>query len=409
MSLEVEEDDHVANFIDVSDYPTLRDFDDIPLDFKKPEKNKKNIYIAALEEPLCFYLPPSSVMEVYQDDLKMNNLKFILDLEENSEYIQFLYNLEESISWFKKELSEKIIKDYYDPPYDIIKSKSNDKIFFVKILIDNLELLNDLAEYQPNSNGRLLVVFEGIRFYRKSFSPLLRLVRIDDIEDDDSLFDSESSSESEIMLEQEINDKKDIDLLSNLTEGEQRLSKGDKGDKVDKGDKGDRGDKEDKGETNPRSDNIVDPSLTKKIDGEVLKQLADIPLNNQKDLSTLNTDIENISLKTLNSSAFIKPTTKNNQSNQQQKVNMIGLTETDIKSIMSTASKMTVQELEGLIKNKRTESEKVHKNVERVSKTADMLKVQAIKLAQEIQSYEKVLEEVSIKSNVSQSTSLLKK
>ena len=343
--MEQTEETRTANFIDVSDFATLDDFKELPIAFIKPRKNASNIYMANMEEPLCFYLPASEIMELYQDDDKINNIKFILDMEDHAEYIQFFYNLDNIVinmsfqrskEWFGKEFDKETLARYYVPPYNMtdLDEERDDGLFYLLIMVSKKELLDDIADYRPNSEGRLLVVLEGIRFFKKSFTPLLRLVRIDDIDEGDSDSDSESKESAGLDFYEELASRKPAPVSA------------------------------------PAPVNIATPITVQKVDDKSLNQSRG-KFNDDviRDLADVSSVVNKKEYELMN--------------------------QADTTSRMS--SKISVRDVEAMIKEKRKQAEEVSINAEKASRAADILKLKARKLEEEVKDYEKTLEKLSLK------------
>jgi hypothetical protein len=344
MTTVTNDESRTANFIDVSDFASLEDFKELPIGFLKPRKSKSNIYMANMDEPLCFYMPASEIMELYQDDDRINNIKFILDMDDHAEYIQFFYNLDnivinmahqKSVEWFGKEFDKETLARYYSPPYSMtdLDEERDDGLFFLVIMVDKAELLDDVADYRPNSEGRLLVVLEGIRFFKKSFTPLLRLVRIDDIDEVES--NSSSGESAGLDFHEELASRKvPVNVSASITVQ-----------KVE--------------EKQP------------KISEDVLRELADVASTvNKKEYEILS------------------------QSRPAQQLNTAPIP-ADSASRMS--SKLSVRDIEAMLNEKRKQVQEVSVNAEKASRAAELLKQKALKLEDEVKTYERTLERLSLR------------
>ena len=70
--------------------------DKLDLKFNNPEKTYKGTYFAKLLKPLKFYLPKSEILGVFEDKFKVVSIKYLIDDEENYEFLNFLDNWDSS-------------------------------------------------------------------------------------------------------------------------------------------------------------------------------------------------------------------------------------------------------------------------------------------------------------------------
>lgn len=162
------------NLADTDDYSD-NESDDIDYDgisFETPIKNSDNLYIAHLEEKIVIELDNLDVFEIIEENGK-HFVFFNLDLdnEDQEELIELLYNLDEvaldkcfenSIEWFKKELSEQQIENLYRPLY--IDNYKNKNHILMKVEINSdIDILNI-----TNSNINIIEI-KGLVFYQKTF------------------------------------------------------------------------------------------------------------------------------------------------------------------------------------------------------------------------------------------------
>jgi hypothetical protein len=148
----------------------------------KPKKSHNNIYISNLKEPIKFYLPKSSVANLYKDDYDSFIVDYIINEEEHSDFIEFLEHLDSlcieqasinSHLWFNQELNEETLIKYYNSIYtieEIDSSESDDtgEQILLPINIDKADI-DTIHKYNQNDSDILLVKITGIEFFKKTF------------------------------------------------------------------------------------------------------------------------------------------------------------------------------------------------------------------------------------------------
>lgn len=344
----------MSKIIDVDYYSAPNNFRKLDFKFEKPKKDSRNIYLAKLSQPVSFNLPISNILEIYQDDLGVNNLKFLFEPEENEEYLEFFYQLDnlalttsntESVNWFGKKLSPDLLEKLYLPPYqsqevsELVDGEEvenpeeieNEVFYYVDIVIDDPKMLERLSEIDHDADVQLLVKLEGMRFFKKTFSYLITLQGVMEIPSE------ESNPEEE-----------NVDLIDAIAsqDGESVKNKEAKVEKV-----------ETKVEEKP-VETVRSSGRREILDKDVIDDLANVSM-----LS-----------KTINSG---KVPVK------------------DVASVVqSTATKRTTvskAEVESKLNIKREEARKIFSNAERASRAAESLRTKALSASKEIKELESLL------------------
>jgi hypothetical protein len=337
----------MSKIIDVDYYSAPNNFRKLDFKFEKPKKDQRNIYLAKLAQPVSFNLPISNILEIYQDDLGVNNLKFLFEPEENEEFLEFFYQLDnlalsvsnsESVNWFGKKLSPDLLEKFYIPPYqsqevsELVDGEEvenpedieNEVFYYVEVVIDDAKMLEKLSDIDNDADVQLLVKLEGMRFFKKTFSYLLTLQGVMEIPSD------ESSQEDE-----------NVDLIDAITsqDGEEKVVK------------------------------VENKKIEVKEVEKPKREILD------KDIIE---DLANVSMLSKNMKSAVQ--LANNK---------------DVSSIVqSTATKRTTMsktEVESKLNIKREEARKIFSNAERASRAAESLRTKALSASKEIKELESLL------------------
>jgi hypothetical protein len=341
----------MSKIIDIEYYSSSSSFRKLDFKFEKPKKDQRNIYLAKLTQPVSFNLPVSNILEIYQDDLGVNNLKFLFEPEENEAFLEFFYQLDnlalttsntESINWFGKKISPDLLEKLYLPPYqsqevtelvdgeevDNPEDIENEVFYYVEVVIDDAKMLEKLSEIDNDADVQLLVKLEGMRFFKKTFSYLITLQGVMEIPSE------ESSSEEE-----------NVDLIDAIASQD-----------------GSPKEKEVKNEI--RTELKVEPKSEIKrreiFDKDGIDELA------------------NVSIMSKNMKSGVLPTVVKDNSSVAQ----------------STATKRTTMskaDVESKLNIKREEARKIFSNAERASRAAESLRTKALSASKEIKELESLL------------------
>jgi hypothetical protein len=343
----------MSKIIDVEYYSSPSSFRKLDFKFEKPKKDQRNIYLAKLSTPLSFNLPISNILEIYQDDLGVNNLKFLFEPDENEAFLEFFYQLDnlalttsntESVNWFGKKLSPELLEKLYLPPYqsqevsELVDGEEvenpedieNEVFYFIEVVIDDAKMLEKLSDLDNDADVQLLVKLEGMRFFKKTFSYLITLQGVMEIPTEES-----SGEEENVDLIDAIASQDDSPKLENT---EQKVEP-----KVE-----------------PKIEQRVEPKRREIIDKDGIEELA------------------NVSIISKNLKSTLTP---------------IGIKE-NISIAQSTATKRTTMskvDIESKLNLKREEAKKIFSNAERASRAAESLRTKALSASKEIKELESLL------------------
>jgi hypothetical protein len=339
----------MSKIIDIEYYSSSSSFRKLDFKFEKPKKDQRNIYLAKLTQPVSFNLPISNILEIYQDDLGVNNLKFLFEPEENEAFLEFFYQLDnlalttsntESVNWFGKKISPDLLEKLYLPPYqsqevtELVDGEEvenpedieNEVFYYVEVVVDDAKMLEKLSEIDNDADVQLLVKLEGMRFFKKTFSYLITLQGVMEIPSE------ESSQEDE-----------NVDLIDAIASQ-------------------DESPKEVKNEirTESKVEPKSEPNRREIFDKDVIDDLA------------------NVSIMSKNMKSAVLPT----------------VTKDTTSVVQSTATKRTTMsraEVESKLNIKREEARKIFSNAERASRAAESLRTKALGASKEIKELESLL------------------
>lgn len=191
----------------------------------KPKKSHNNIYISNLKEPIKFYLPKSSVANLYKDEYDSFIVDYIINDEEHSDFIEFLEHLDSlcieqasinSRLWFNQELNEETLIKYYNSIYtieEIDSSESDDteEQILLPINIDKADI-DMIHKYNQNDSDILLVKITGIEFFKKTFRWKVEYEEIIYELDENAGYESDEIDFSKIIQK----DESDVDTESEV-------------------------------------------------------------------------------------------------------------------------------------------------------------------------------------------------
>jgi len=351
----------VIHFFNYLEYDDLYN---IGFKFNKPTKNSLNTYIATLKRPIFFILPNSEVYDIFQDNFSTNMFKYMINIEEHSEFVSFLENLdsicinvasENSELWFKKQLESKTLVKHYNQIY-----LSNSE--YVDTLTCNIEIKNndhlvELSDYNDSENTNLMVCIEGIEFYKQTFKWKITLESL--IE---NLSDSEESEDESI--------EPDLDFNSILDT-----------------------------QNKPKNNTVVKKVL---VDVPVFKPLS-IPITSALALPVvIKKNIDTLSISESHSQVINKEVIDDLadmdiSDKQISELNKLDYIDTP-KPLIDT--KVSEIDLESIISQKKIDARKYLINAERAKKAADSLSKKAIETNNELKKYEERLLELSQTSSI---------
>ena len=237
--------EHFFNYIEPES------IDELKLEFENPAQTEKGTYISKLKNPIQFYFPKSEILGIFEDKFKTVSIKYLIDDEENYEFLNFLDNLDSycvntssknSAEWFNGNvLSEEKLANRYVRLYNVEDEESDDdsenendsendkdkdssEILVININVDknNKELMDIVYKYNDDDDLDLVVEFNGIEFFRGDFKWSLKLKDIIHVEntsseeEDDFDFNSMIKPvENDKISESEINELANTDSLEN--------------------------------------------------------------------------------------------------------------------------------------------------------------------------------------------------
>lgn len=355
----------MSQFIHFFKYLDYHKLYDLGFEFNKPTKNSVNTYIAKLRQPISFIIPKSEILEVYQDSFSNNKFKYHVNTEKHSEFLTFIENLDgiavdvasnNSKLWFNKELDMNVLVNHYKSICDISEDE-DDYECTCDFEINNLEYLDNIAEYNEDDDMNIIVSIKGIEFFKKIFRWKIELEDIIKDIDTDSDSDEETSSN-----ETESTSSNDTESTSS-SESESS-------------------------EEGLNFDDML--SSEKKVPEKKLEDTIQIANKQSRDLeeySISNSDVINKEM--INELANLEEIHTQIRDNINKKNE-------------DTNSKLSLVEVESIITQKREEAKKYFINAERARRASDSLQKKAIDASNEIKKYEEILKEKS------QSSSLLK-
>lgn len=343
----------LIHFFNYLEYDSLLDLE---LNFSKPQKTTNDTYLAKLEKPVFFILPKSEVLDVHQDSFGVNICRYMVNTEEHSDFLTFLDNLDSlcvniaadySLEWFKQKKDSKQLVGRYSNTYTIDEDDQGELVT-CDIEVDNLDLLGELNLYNSDDNLNILVCIDGIEFFKQSFKWKLNIDslvdELEDNNDEDDAFDFTNVLEKEEkVVNREVIAKPLVAIekqsLKSTKEGTELAIKKNI-------------------ETRSKLD-VIDKasiSMSEVINKDVISELADVAnIEKAKSIPT-------------------KP-----------KIN----------------EKLSINELESIITQKKNESKEYLLNAERAKRASEGLYQKGMEAANEIKRYEDRLQELS------QTTSLL--
>lgn len=164
-------DEKIKHFFEYLDYDKFKD-DDIA--FNQPHKNNNGIFVADLNRPFKFYLPKSELCDMYQDNFSNNIINYMINLDQHSEIIQFLENLDtlciinasnNSVEWFGKKIDSDKLINYYNTLYEL---SEDEKTLYLPISIDTPDI-PDIIKYNEDDNTVISINISGIEFFQQTF------------------------------------------------------------------------------------------------------------------------------------------------------------------------------------------------------------------------------------------------
>ena len=194
----------IEHFFDYLNYESLDKHD---INFHKPTKNDRGVFIAKLHTPMAFYLPKSELFDMYQDPFSNNIVNYIINLDLHPEMITFLENLdtlcvstatENSKEWFNKDLDIETLIKYYNTLYDMSEDETD---IYLPVEIENTDDISNIMTYNEDSGAIISIKIVGIEFYKQTFKWKLEfnsISQIDDIATDSCDSEDSESSEEEI-------------------------------------------------------------------------------------------------------------------------------------------------------------------------------------------------------------------
>ena len=225
--------DRTIHFFDYMNYNYLHELS-TTFDLENPVKNANNIYFSKLNNPIYFYLPKSVIKDIYEDNHDIRKIKYVIDLEEHSELLEFLDNLDtltisiasnKSDEWFNRKVNNDILHKMIDNiyKYDDVKEE-----VYINIDLKDYSLMDHIKSYNTNSTN-ILVKIDSIEFYKKTFRLKLLLENLIEIDRDE--FDKEENInfnnilDKEDRLENKINNEiiNDLADIKNSTESLKEL------------------------------------------------------------------------------------------------------------------------------------------------------------------------------------------
>jgi Zn-dependent metalloprotease len=281
----------------------------------------------------------------------------MVNIEEHGEFLTFLDNLDSlcvniaadySLEWFKQKKETKQLVSRYSNTYTIDED-DHGQLVTCDIEVDNLELLSDLNLYNDDDNLNILVCLDGIEFFKKTFKWKLFIDSVvDELEgedkEEDDAFDFTDILENREKVKP-IEKQQTKSRVNNTKKQEQQVNI----------------------ETQSKLDGIDKTSIavSEVINKEVIAELADVA-NIEK--------AKNIDIKST-------------------------LTNRDKTGMVS--DKLSINELESIITQKKNESKEYLLNAERAKRASEGLYQKGMQAVNEIKKYEERLQELS------QTTSIL--
>jgi len=353
----------LIHFFNYLDYDSLLDLN---LNFSKPQITKNDSYLAKLEKPIFFILPKSEILDVQQDSFGTNICRYMVNVEEHGEFLTFLDNLDSlcvniaadySLEWFKQKKETKQLVSRYSNTYTIDED-DHGELVTCDIEVDNLELLSDLNLYNDDDNLNILVCIDGIEFFKKTFKWKLFIDSVvDELEgedkEEDDAFDFTNVLENREKAKPLVAiEKQQKSIKEEVTSRVNNIKKQEKQVNI---------------ETQSKLDGIDKTSIamSEVINKEVIAELADVA-NIEK--------AKNIDIKS---------------------------TLTNKDKTVKVSDKLSINELESIITQKKTESKEYLLNAERAKRASEGLYQKGMQAANEIKKYEERLQELS------QTTSIL--
>lgn len=214
--------------------------------FDNPIK-EGHIYIAKLKRPIYMLLPKSEILEIYEEPTtQVKRLKYIIDTKRHNDLISFFDNMDSlcvelanvnSITWFKRTIEKKKLVELYNRIYDEDDEKDEEGIYNTtcELELSNMNLLNDLMNYNDEDSMNIMICINGIEFYKQSFQWNIKIDKIieetimmsdkDDTDDDEDVSQDESDEENgyispdegEVANKLSIKNNKEEDLIDELT------------------------------------------------------------------------------------------------------------------------------------------------------------------------------------------------
>ena len=395
----------LIHFFNYLDYDNLLD---LGLKFTKPIKSENNTYIAKLEKPIFFILPKSEILNVHQDSFGTNICRYIVNLEEHSEFLTFLDNLDSlcvniaadySVEWFNQKRDSKQLVSRYSNIYTLDEDEHGELVT-CDIEVDDLEQLSDLNLYNEDDNINILVGIEGIEFYKQSFKWKLvidsLIDRIGDEEEEEQVLEDDGfdfSSELEKSTNQRQSLEKSKIIQKNSQKQEETIS------------------------NSIRLDKKPEPTVHK-------------PHKTSSDIASTSVRLDK-KPEPVNESLSIRGIVKNKLDKSMDKTSIatsevinrdviselaedvpkkyIG-TKVDTQSISSSkplekqleiSDRLSMSEIESIITQKKNESNEFLLNAERAKRAAEGLYQKGIERANEVKRYQERLTELSQISSIS--------
>ena len=236
--------EHFFNYIEPEKINELN------LEFDAPVQTEKGTFVSKLKNPVQFYFPKSEILGIFEDKLKSVSIKYLIDDEDNYEFLNFLDNLDSfcvnassknSTKWFNgNQISEEKLANRYIRLYNVedddesnsenenddddSNDNANSEILVININVDkqNKDLMDNVYKYNDDDDLDLIVEFTGIEFYRGDFKWNLSLKDIFHVEnsssEEEDNFDFNSMIkpvENDKISETEINELANTDSLEN--------------------------------------------------------------------------------------------------------------------------------------------------------------------------------------------------
>jgi len=357
--------------------------------YENPVKDTRNIYLARLKNPIKIRLPTSEILEIYQDELGLNNFKYLLSPDNLEETLNSLYKLDElaiehselySKKWFGKELKKELLQKYYVPPYNT-EEIDDGEVVYIDITFENMEILDDIIKLNEGSEKLIDIEIEGIRFFKKSFSYQFVFKKLvsDDFNFEEAIASHGGDSDDDNIKPPPINTTKDTTKDTKDTTKDTKDTTKDTKDTTK--------DTKDTTKDTSSKTQVINKSFIDTLK-EFEKGSSNITLHTElhKEDKRINSDVINdladISIK------HEKPIEKPIEKPVEKVTEKVTEKPKDMVSLESTLSKIEVQ---SRLEEKRKEARTHFLNAERANRAAEALRIKAMQSSQEAKDLERTL------------------